>query len=449
MGYFVMNAVLERNTIAAALACGLTFSSTALFAQQAPAVQIGQSIEGIDYQSSYGWPPNPNVAVGNNFVVETVDNRFRVFDKTTGAILFDQSLDTFFGDIQSGSEPVVVYDDTADRWYVAAYSGWEDGVYLTVSVSGDPTYGFLSNYLFKAVGYIPRLSFNGDAIFITSGTNGDPAATLVAIDKATALAGTDQIYYVSHPQGLSPAAPPAQMHSTGPDASGVAWFVFPGGTDAGGSTIRVAMMTGYLSDTPSFTYTSLPVTPYGNGHQANQPGGGLTTYPNTITTQVQYRGGHLVTAMASGVAPDGYVYPKGLYYDIDVSQGTPVLFRQGVIDPGPGVAVQMPSVDIDDGGNLGLTWMESSSTEYLSMWVGIVNQNGQLASAVAAPGGGFFYASGAIGRYSATVREPGTPGTFWSVNEYTGSDGNSDRWRTHITSFSAQTTATMATVSRR
>ena len=62
---------------------------------------------------------------------------------------------------------------------------------------------------------------------------------------------------------------------------------------------------------------------------------------------MQYLNGMLVTAMASGTAADGYTYPKGLYYEVNVAGSTPVLVKQGVIDPGPGVSVQMPSVEID------------------------------------------------------------------------------------------------------
>src|ERR1700680_2319706 len=100
--------------------------------------------------------------------------------------------------------------------------------------------------------------------------------------------------------------------------SGVEWFVSTDGTDAGGSTIRVTKMTNYLSNSPIFTYTSLPVTAYQNATTADQPGGSVTTFLNTTTTQVQYHDGHLVTAMASSVAVDGFMYPKGLYYQIDV-----------------------------------------------------------------------------------------------------------------------------------
>ena len=57
--------------------------------------------------------------MGNNFVVEIVNIQIRVYDKTTGTILLDEPLQSFFGAF-SGGDPYVVYDDTADRWYVSS-----------------------------------------------------------------------------------------------------------------------------------------------------------------------------------------------------------------------------------------------------------------------------------------------------------------------------------------
>jgi hypothetical protein len=147
----------------------------------------------------------------------------------------------------------------------------------------------------------------------------------------------------------------------------------------------------------------------------------------------------LVTALASSTASDGFVYPKGLFYQINVNgEAIPRLLKEGVIDPGPGVAVQMVSVDEDKQGNLGFTWMESSTSEYLSMWVGNLYTNGTLSAQPAAQGGGFFFVNFRIGDYSTTVLDPSDNRTFWTANEYIGNDGLRDIWRTHITSFSAK-----------
>jgi hypothetical protein len=80
--------------------------------------------------------------------------------------------------------------------------------------------------------------------------------------------------------------------------------------------------------------------------------------------------GRLINA---SIGRDGYVYPKGLFFQIDISGNAPALVKQGVIDPGFGVAVQMPSVDEDQQGNLGFSWIESSTTEFLSIWVGALD----------------------------------------------------------------------------
>src|SRR2546422_12308 len=175
-----------QNLIAAALACSLTFTSPNLFGQSmvpvgppVPAgaqpsvsvgplvragnqpsvpqgllpqlsptprnggVQLGQSYDGIDFLGSncFCLPPDTNAAVGNNFVVQTVNVQIRVFDKTTGVVLLDEPLSTFFGAF-SGGDPYVVYDDNADRWYVSAFDSTDAGLFLAVSADGNPLDGF-------------------------------------------------------------------------------------------------------------------------------------------------------------------------------------------------------------------------------------------------------------------------------------------------------------------
>jgi hypothetical protein len=92
----------------------------------------------------------------------------------------------------------------------------------------------------------------------------------------------------------------------------------------------------------------------------------------------------------------------------------------------------------DQQGNLGVTWMESSSSEYLSMWVGNLYTNRTFSTQPVALGGGFFFVSSRIGDYSTAVLDPSDNRTFWAANEYIGPNGGSDIWRTHITSFSAK-----------
>jgi hypothetical protein len=383
-------------------------------------------IDGIDFLGSNCGclPPDTNAAVSNDFVAETTNVQFRVWNKTPGNMLINEPLSVLFGS-PSGGDPYVVYDDIADRWYINAFDGSLEGLFLAVSFDGNPVHGFRTFHLLGLGGFpdYAKPGFNKDAIFITFndfGPQGNAGAKIVAIDKLAAFAGQLR-FFVSQPKFQFRAMPPAQMH--GDKTGGVEWFVSTEGTDFSGSTMRVTRMTQYLSNTPNFIYTSLPVTSYQNAPRADQPGGSITTFPNTTTTQVQFRRGHLVTAMASGTPADNFTYPKALIFDIDVTSRTPRLVNEFVVDPGTGVAAQMPSVDMDGNTRLGLTWMESSANEFLSMWVATLDGGtGRLTSRVAAAGAGFFTVNFRIGDYSTTVLDPDGK-TFWSANEYIGDGG--------------------------
>ena len=79
---------------------------------------VGTSLPGIDFASPDNpcgcLPPDTNAAVGPNQVVETVNEEIRAWDKTTGAVVFDSSLTSFFGQ-GNGGDVYVLYDNTADR----------------------------------------------------------------------------------------------------------------------------------------------------------------------------------------------------------------------------------------------------------------------------------------------------------------------------------------------
>ena len=466
-----MKIVRVQKLVTLALACGLALACTNLFAQQDKSprvpighpvpfwsqprsiptgplpeaqpqisnplikVQVGSSFEGVDFNGSNCGclPPDTNAAVGNGYVAEAVNFEFRVFDKT-GTVLLDEPLSSLFN-AASGGDPYVVFDDIVGRWYVTAFDSTDAGLFIAVSNDGSPLDGFVT-YDLTNVGGFPdyqKIGYNHDAIFISYNDFGSAGgnAAIVAIDKSAILSGS-LVTYNSAPKPKFRAMPPAQMHGSAPGDP--EWFVSTDGTDAGGKTIRVTKMTNYLSNSPTFTYTSLHVRKYQQAAQADQPGGAgtVTVFPNTTMSEVQYRNGQLVAAMASALSKDGFVYPKGLYYQINVSSGTPTIIKKGVIDPGAGVAVQMVSMDEDSGGHLGLSWMESSINEYLSMWIGSTTKKARVD---VAPGGGFFYDSFRIGDYSSTVIDPSDGLTFWSANEYIGSDGSTDIWRTHIASF--------------
>jgi hypothetical protein len=415
-------------------------------------INVGKVFEGIDYLGSNCgcYPPDTNAAVGGTYVVETVNVEMRVFDKTSGSVLLDEPLSSVFGGASTGGDPYVVYDDIANQWYISAFDSSDTGLFLAVSKDGNPLDGFLTTYDLTNVGGSPdyaKMGFNNDAIFISYndfGAGGGNAA-IAAINKADALSGT-LTYNVSAPAPEFRAMPPAQMH--GDSTGGTEWFISTDGSDTGGSTIRVTKMTNYLSASPNFTYYSLPVQQYkAPKFSAVQPGGTVTVFPNTTTTQVDFRNGLMVTTLGTADSSDKFGYEHAHWYEVSLASGTPTLAHEGVVNPGRAVTAQMPSAALNSEGKIGLTWIQSSKKEYVSMYVGTVDPaTGALSSAVAKKGLSFMAVNGRIGDYSSVVLDP-TTDTFWAANEYIGANGGSDIWNTAVAGFTFSATPSQPSIS--
>ena len=143
---------------------------------------------------------------------------------------------------------------------------------------------------------------------------------------------------------------------------------------------------------------------------------------DVTTTQTDYRNGLMVSAFSAGTPADGFFTPKAHWYQVDVTSGTPTLVQEGLIDPGPGVATFFPSVAMDDAGNIGITYMESSSTEFVSSYVAgpFGTPLDDHPRTVFAPGPGSMPVSFREGDYSTVVLDPTDGMTFWAANEYAG-----------------------------
>src|SRR5262249_11587089 len=104
---------------------------------------LRRGIDGITFLgSSCGClPPDTNAAVSKDFVAETTNLRFRVWNKIPGNMLIDEPLTALFGSPSQG-DPYVVYDDIADRWYVSAFDSTDRGLFLAVSFTGNPVNRF-------------------------------------------------------------------------------------------------------------------------------------------------------------------------------------------------------------------------------------------------------------------------------------------------------------------
>jgi len=90
-------------------------------------VQISDSgYEGINFATAGAIPPDTQIAVGPNHVLEAVNLEIRVWSRptTTPHVLYDTDLASFFGVsvfdfFTIVSDPRVIYDPISDRWFVS------------------------------------------------------------------------------------------------------------------------------------------------------------------------------------------------------------------------------------------------------------------------------------------------------------------------------------------
>ncbi len=126
------------------------------------------------------------------------------------------------------------------------------------------------------------------------------------------------------------------------------------------------------------------------------------------------------------------------WYEFNTNGAAPTLVQQGSIAPGPGIATYNGQIAIDAAGDLGITYMQSSLTQFVSMYVtGQLHgaPAGTLLPAVEVQAGSLSQPdSFRTGDYSGIAVDPSNGLTFWAINQYYGPDIN-NIWNTWVASF--------------
>jgi uncharacterized repeat protein (TIGR01451 family) len=215
----------------------------------------------------------------------------------------------------------------------------------------------------------------------------------------------------------------------------------------------------FSGNVPTYQFTPVP-DPSGGGHAwnngdaltpATQKGSADTIDTNdTRMDSAVWRtvnGQQHLVLTQTVMSPNDPGITKARWYDFNTTGATdpsvPIpLYQSGEINPGTGVFTSFPSAAIDPAGDIGMTYIESSSSEDMSMYFtgkalseSAMEQPVLLLggdSALTAPDGSPHRA----GDYSGTtvdIDSNGNPtNAFWSANEYT----SGGYWATGLVSFS-------------
>jgi hypothetical protein len=419
-----------------------------------PSVTLGVHVTAITQgNSSCGCePPDPIFAAGPNNGVEMVNSAMQILTKS-GSVVSTTPLATLFSSLSpvNLSDPFVLFDVNIanssgpnGRFIVGVLDyisgNAPDNLDFAVSDSADATGGFSAVHQF-AVGEgsffadYPRVGFNADAFLVTFNMFGASSGfydhpQIMAIQLSSVTSGSSSTFTsFSHDQSNSLfTIVPAIMH--GATAGGPEYFVTEG---ASAGRVDVIKETNVLSGTPTETDNNINVAGYAQPPAAPQPSGTMTANDSRML-QAAWRGNMLVATQTVGTGSPQEAHAR--WYQFDTS-GAPTLTQSGEINPGSGIATYFPSIDIDSNNDIGMTYMESSHSEFVSMYVtGRTPSDpaGTMETGVKALAGTANYNGTRAGDFSGTSVDPSNGTTFWSGNEFITSNFNAN-WSTGVASF--------------
>jgi len=422
------------------------------------------NFDGIAYPgvSCFCAPPDTNGEVGLTQYVQIVNEGVQVFDKTTGSsVLGPVSIESFwsgFGGVcetNGDGDPVVLYDQLANRWVVTEFAGTSVPTDECVAVStGSDATGSYNRYDFNLgsnffdypkLGVWPDAYYMSMDVFNSSGTAflGPQAfaldrTSMLAGNPATFIAGplgspSDNFYKPADLDGLvpPPAGAPNPVLAVGTNQT---WPLFRFHVDFANPNNSTFTLGGNLTPDPYNQICVQSCVPQLGGDPVD-------TLGDREMFRSAYRnlgGGHEaltgnITVQSGGVA--------GIrWFQIDnATSGAPSFTQQGTYQP-DNTWRWMGSLAMDHVGDMALGFSASDATinpqiRYTGRLVG--DPPGTMGQGEAHLFDGTGSQTDTFGRwgdYSDMTVDPVDDCTFWYTQEYYQTT-SSFNWRTRIGNF--------------
>jgi len=435
-------------------------------------------------------PPDTDGDVGPNHYVQAVNQAFKVFDKNGNTLSGPTTFNSFFAPLgnstpcganENQSDPIVFYDQIADRWVITnlafprfpGSSFWEC---IGVSRTGDPVAGGWCFYALQhdpahpnRLGDYPKFGLWPDAYYLTMNEFTDRTTfngvRVYALDRASMIGGgpTNAVgFTIDTLTGLGCAASlvPASFRTGALPPVGRQQFLLAVGrcgivqSDVPGWLFHVDFINpnnstlGIGSDhSPNAHITVNEFVSPGMDFEVPQLGTeqGLDTLGDRMMTPVVYQNRNGAESLWADhtiivTLPNGPTLIR--WYQFDVTGGNfplePVQ-QQDWSNGNDALWRWMPSIAVDENGNTAIGYSTSSTTIFPS-----IRYAGRLATdplgnlsqgeAIMTNGGGSQTRGSRWGDYTMTTIDPSDGMSFWHTNEYymTTSDRN---WSTRVGRF--------------
>jgi Dockerin type I domain len=459
---------------------------------------VGVGLAGFSPSSN---PPDVNGRVGGTQYVQWNNTSFAVFDKNTGALLLGPTAgNTLFQSLgglcasHNDGDPVVSYDIMAGRWILSQFVvqgpvGSASHQCVAISQTADATgawytYDFLTdgtNFVdYPHMGVWPDSYYMTGHIFNAAGTS-VLAARVYAFERAAMLAGGTarmQSVNMAADPGIATGGLPADVESfTPPPAGAQEYVIAPNGSTTNRTDLYRIATTWGASPTMVLSAETVNTTvglgtptcvsnsngrdcvpQIGAGGGANVPTDDLDSISRHYMHRLAYHnnGGTeslLVTGPTTGaVTTPRHGAVKWIEWRGAAGSSPPTLFQSGTYDPTPTTSDYrwVPSIAMDNVGNIALGYSKSSNTTRASIWItgrlvsDTINTMGAEALVQAGAGTQTAGAGNRWGDYTSMTLDPIDQCTFYYTNEYLKADGTFN-WSTRISLYSFPTCSSVAT----
>ena len=426
-------------------------------------------------------PPDPVAAVGLSHVVVMANSRFAIYTKT-GTLLVGSNINSLWSGFggacenENAGDPIVLYDQRADRWILTQFTAAGPTYFNCVAVSqtNNPT-GSYFRYAISSGSNFPDYPKYGtwtNAYLITTreqNAGSDVGIGVYALNRAQMIAGNPSptvISFLAEP-GATPyrvghGLLPADIDGfTEPPPGSPAYVI--GTQDNGGpfgapsDAINLWKFVINFTTPASSTFTltnTIPVGAFDSMFPCSPGSRDCIPQPGTATKidhlgyrqrplfRAAYRnfGSHEAIVTNQSVEAPGTI--AGIrWWELRSPNSSPTIFQQGTYAPGVGDGIHrwMGSMAMDREGNIALGYSASNASVFPS-----VRYTGRLASdalgtlpqgeGIIVAGGGSQTGSARWGDYTAMVIDPTDDATFWYVNQYYPVT-SATTWRLRVGSF--------------
>ncbi len=404
-------------------------------------------------------PPDPQIAVGPNHVVEFVNVTGRIYTKA-GVPVSTFSLDDFFGVFPgaSSSDPKVIYDDVNHRFF-ASFIDLDFGanfgdLFLAISETDDPT-GAWNQYVASFSGAVPdypgigvtddkfTLSYN---LFSLSSFNFIGQQTLV-VQKSDVMAGAPSPGAFFFPVNANRfTVRPAHSLSSTNDQYLTTFDILSNGGSLPLTEMTVIRITGTPDngDVTEASATDLPVLTQDSPPSSVTAGPGYIDSGDFRMLEAVWRDNSLWSSASAACVPPGDGATRSCAHLIEVATvGSPSMV-QDIMFGAFNQYYSWPAIRTDGSANLYVSFTGAHSGMFASAQVAgrlSTDPLGTINGSCLLKAGQVAHSSGRWGDYLGAAVDPADPSTVWVVSEYAKNDGFVN-WGTYIGSLSYTTGGT-------